>query len=446
MPFPLPNVGTAGQPFQFAIIPQSGATPAKLFLKNTTAAYVYDGTSVTEVTDVDYPALTVPGVVYLDGTIYVMDPAGIIWGSDLSNPLSWSALNFISANADGDAAVMLARHLNYVVAFKERTTEFLYNAGAPAPGSPLGKMQNAFMEIGCAVAGSVASSDNSVYFMSKSASKGRSISKMEGFTPRKISTPFIDRILNADDLATVRSFVVKLNGHVFYVLTLVTSNLTLVFDEVTSEWHRWTSMTLGAAVNVTGTTTTDGVTTIPSTAHGLEDGDPIRLINQILPISYVDANTFTVVSAETVPANTSYNPYTESYFIGLYYAYASGEDLVLTGDGAAIYKFSTSTYQDNGMPIDVRARTAVEDFGEMKLKIYRRLELVGDIENTDVNLRWTDDDYQTWSLFRPIPVDANRAQLRMLGASRRRAFEMRHIDNTALRKISIELDIDLGAR
>jgi hypothetical protein len=130
----------------------------------------------------------------------------------------------------------------------------------------------------------------------------------------------------------------------------------------------------------------------------------------------------------------------------MYYAHAAGEDLVLTLDGAAIYQFSTSTYQDNGMPIDVRVRTAVEDFGEMRLKTFRRLELVGDIEDTTVNLRWTDDDYQTWSIFRPIPVDVNRAQLRMLGAARRRAFEMRHLDNTPLRKIAIELDIDVGAR
>ena len=446
MPFPLPNVGPANQPFQFALIPQSGATPAKLFLKNTTAAYVYDGTTVTEVTDADYPATTVWGVVYLDGTIYVMDVAGVIYGSDLNNPLSWDALNFITANADGDAAVALARHLNYIVAFKDRTTEFLFDAGAAAPGSPLGKMQNAFMEIGCATSGSIASSDNSVYFMSKSNAKGRSISKMEGFTPRKISTPFIDRILNGDDLATVRSFVVKLNGHVFYVLTLVTSEITLVFDEVTNEWHRWSSMTRGSIVNVTGTTTTDGVATIPSTSHGLQDGDPILLLGEILPISYIDADTFSVVASGAVPANTSYYPYSESYFIGMYYAHAAGEDLVLTLDGAAIYQFSTSTYQDNGMPIDVRVRTAVEDFGEMRLKTFRRLELVGDIEDTTVNLRWTDDDYQTWSIFRPIPVDVNRAQLRMLGAARRRAFEMRHLDNTPLRKIAIELDIDVGAR
>src|SRR5574341_1220814 len=244
--FSLPNIVTSGLPFHFATIPPSGDTPAKLFLKSTQKAYVFDGTTVTEVTDADYPGwstvsvtsitrvgstatvtlasavnwqdnqqviiagatqteyngtftlnmtstttftytvtgtpatpatgtitaksgiTTVPGVVYLDGTIYVMDEQGKIYGSDILLPLAWDPLNFISADSEGDTGIALTRHLNYVIAFKERSTEILYNAGNAAPGSPLSKMTNAISEIGCAAGGSIAFTDNSVYFMSAS--------------------------------------------------------------------------------------------------------------------------------------------------------------------------------------------------------------------------------------------------------------------------------------
>jgi len=101
---PFAPVVTTCEPFSFTLIPASGSVPVKVFLKTSLYAWVYDGTTMTQVTDPDYPASTVPGVVYLDGTIYVMNSQGVIFGSDLNNPTSWSALNFISANSEADAA------------------------------------------------------------------------------------------------------------------------------------------------------------------------------------------------------------------------------------------------------------------------------------------------------------------------------------------------------
>ncbi len=175
---PFVPVVSSCEPFSFTLIPASGSIPVKVFLKTSLYAWVYDGTTMTQVTDSDYPALTVPGVVYLDGTIYVMNSQGIIFGSDLNDPTSWNALNFITANSEADAAIVLARQLNYVVAFKATSTEFFYDAGN-AVGSPLGKVLNALLEIGCGSAGSLAFADNTTYFIANSRQKGRSIMKME---------------------------------------------------------------------------------------------------------------------------------------------------------------------------------------------------------------------------------------------------------------------------
>jgi hypothetical protein len=454
---PAPSISCA--PFSLTLIPALGSTPLRVFLKNSTLAWVYDGTTLTQITDVDYPPLTVPGVAYLDGSIYVMSPQGIVFGSDLNDPLSWNALNFISANSEADSAVVLARQLNYIVAFKQTSTEFFFDA-ANSIGSPLGKVLNALLEIGCAHAQSLAFADNTIYFAANSRQKGRSIMKLEGYTPKVISTPYIDRILNSDDLAGVYAFVVKSNGHFFYVLTLTTSKLTLVYDETTSKWHTWSRMTANSALVATSAVVqTDGsiLVTMPL-PHGQNDGDVVLIsgaspaaVNGQFNLRFGSQSGLTfnyfpdtpVVGAITGTISVTF--YTETFFPGVYYSYGNGKDLLLDIANGYVYNFDPKNYQDSGQPIDVLIQTAILDFGSMVSKRFNRLELVGDKETTNVYTRFTDDDYQTWSLYRGIPLAQKRAKISSLGSARRRAFQFRNTGNTALRLLAAEMDVEQGA-
>lgn len=213
----------------------------KLVLKNTTNAYwVSTGGAITAISSVNYPAVTVPGIVYLDGYIFVMTADAKIYNSALEDPTTWSALNFITAEVEPDGGVFIAKHLNYTVAFGQWTTEFFYDNANPT-GSPLSPYPSAFSKIGCASAYSVVSTDSTLVWMSQTQEKGREIYMLNGFQPTKISNQFIERFLNADSLATVYAFAVKINGRYFYVLTLKASNLTVVYDFTTQHWHQWTS-------------------------------------------------------------------------------------------------------------------------------------------------------------------------------------------------------------
>lgn len=456
-----PPPATSCLPFQLTLIPATLTTPVSVFLKNNEVAYYYNGLSVVQITDPDYPPSTVFGVVYLDGTVYVMNSRGVIYGSDLNAPTSWTATNFISANAEADSAVALVRQLNYVVAFKEFSTEFFYDAGN-ATGSPLSKVLNALLEIGCATSGSLAFSDNTVYFMANSRQKGRSIMKMEGYTPKYISNQYIDRILNADDLSEVYAFVVKTNGHFFYVLTLVDSGITLVLDEVTGEWHTWSHLTAEAPLSVvTAVVQADGsILCTTSAPHGAGDGDPVTIaggspaavngqFNLRYDTSVHSTSQFGYTPATTVSGSITGSItavfYTESFFPGVYYAKGGGEDLLLDIDSGSVYNFSPSVYEDNDLPIDVKIRTMLNDFGVMFTKRYSRFELVGDKETTNVLVRYSDDDYDSWSLYRTIPMAQKRAKISSLGSARRRAFELRNTGATALRLLAAELDFEVGA-
>ena len=436
----------------FDFIEQQGVGAGFVY-KNTTNAYYFNGTTFNAITDPDYPATTVRGIVYLDGTYYVMTPAGTIYGSDLENPASWSALNAIQSRMEPDGGVCLARQLNMVVAFSAYSTEFFYDAGNPV-GSPLSPFPSAFIEIGCAVAESVTNLENSIFFMGVSKSKGRSIYRLDGTSPTLISTASIDRILNKDNLVNVSAQCIKIAGHSFYILTLRNSGLTLVYDIGMQQWSRWTQLKLGTTQSITSLTWNSGVVTAVKTAHGLSDGDA-TVISASTPVGYngnyiinvVDANTFTYSLASNPGTYTSgalVAKYTESYFDIASYAYGSGLDLVQDSTTGSVYALDTNTYQDNTAPIKLQIQTGKFDGGSNLTKMFSRLEIIGDKANATAYVRYSNDDYQTWSKFRPVDLSQQRSKLDRLGKGRRRAFNIINYDNLPIRLESLELTVEQG--
>ncbi len=446
-------VTVAGLPFQFIQL-SAAAGATGFFFKSTKDAYQFASNTLTKVSDVDYPATTVPGVAYLDGTYYIMTPEGKIQGSDLENPLSCSALNLISCVAEPDGGVAIVRHLNYVVGFGVYTTEFFFDAGNPV-GSPLSRIDNAFVRVGCAVAGSIAQTENTTFFMGVTQQKGRSIYMLEGTTPKPVSTPFIDRVLNADDLAHVYAYCVRSNGHVFYVLTLKTLGVTLVYDMTTQQWHEWTSSTARVAKSVTSLTQSLGVATAVCATHGYSDGDPVVVAgatpsgyNGTQNITFVDANTFTypVSSGLASPATGTITAqgYTVTYFTNIFYTAAGNLDIMQGESDGNTYTFAPTSYTDNGNPIDVRLRTNKWDGGTQDKKFFREVQFVGDKVSATGFLRYTDDDYQTWSAFRRLDLSLSRSKINRLGSGRRRAFEFRHTDSTPLRAELLDIILAKG--
>lgn len=240
---PIPSsfsIGTGGLTTdQFKFTTQN--LGAYLVFKNTTDAWVLYAGTVQKITDTNYPQTTVPGVVNLDDTLYVMDTLGQVYGSDLSTPFKWSSLNFITADYESDAPVALAKYQNLVVALKSFTTQFFYDAGR-YPGSPLLPVTNANMRVGCVNAGTIASMNNTLIFMARSTSAQSYIAMLDGYTATRISTPEVDRILNSwipDGF--IYAFGIRVNGHSFYVLTIKRSNVTLVYDLEEKRWHTWAS-------------------------------------------------------------------------------------------------------------------------------------------------------------------------------------------------------------
>ena len=220
-----------------------GSTP-KLFFQNGVEAYVYNTASgLVNVTDVDYPAATVPGNAYLDGTTYVMDAMANIYGSDINDPTAWDPLNLIKAQIEPDGGVALAKQLVYVIAFKQWSTEVFYDA-ANSTGSPLSPVQGAKVNAGCRHAGSVQDIDGALIWISSTRAGHVGVMVMDNLKATNVSTPAVERLLQDADFTTVRSCKAKVGGHKFYCVTIVNSNLTLVYDLTTGLWAQWFGMGL----------------------------------------------------------------------------------------------------------------------------------------------------------------------------------------------------------
>lgn len=425
-----------------------------LFLKNETDAWVLTfGTpgTLTQVTDGDYPANTVPGCAYLDGYIFVMDAAGTIYNSTLENPLSWNSLDYITAEGESDYGVALVKHNNYIVALKSTSIEAFYDAANPT-GSPLSPVANSPYKIGCANGWSVAEVDGKVFFLSQTNSQGKSVHffPAESVTPTEAATEDVKRILASSDLSNLRAFAMRMSGHTFYVLNLLSDGVSLVYDLTTGMWSTWTYRAAAASVTLTSLTQANGIATAIKTAHGFADGDVVTHAgatptgyNVTANVTVIDANTYTfhVSDALSSPATGTITAAgtTETHFPFSAFCSAGGVDYVQHESNGVIYEISPSYTNDNGQHIDVHARLPKLDNGEAKRKTLGSLEIIGDKANATAMIRWTDDDYSTYSKYRHVDLSKDRAKIHRLGSFSRRSFEIRFTDDAQMRLSEIEI-------
>ena len=233
------TLNTAGGVYRFS---QSlGATP-RLQFGNGVVWYNYDaGAGIVLMAGANLPTTPVKGIVYLDGTTYVFGTTASIRGcTTINDPTVWTdTLNAISAQIEADAGVFLAKQLVYVIAFGQWSTEVFYDQ-QNLVGSPLGPVQGAKINYGCAHQDSVQEIDGILLCLATNRSSAYQIILIDNLKVQIISTKAIERLLGEADLTTVFSFSVKYEGHRFYGITLKNENITLVYDLAEDMWCQWT--------------------------------------------------------------------------------------------------------------------------------------------------------------------------------------------------------------
>lgn len=197
--------------------------------------FTYATNAFAQVTDPDFPA-SVGAIGYIDSYFMVNENnTGKWYISALLNGLSWDALDFATAESSPDKLNRAFNFLGYVGLFGDRTLELWRNTGDSA--FPFAKVSSS-TPIGCEAPYTIVSVDTSVYWVGANEQGGGIVYQAQGFTPKRISTEPIEKLLQAVAApAQLRAWTYQEQGHMFYAITGSDLETTLVYDLNTQIWH-----------------------------------------------------------------------------------------------------------------------------------------------------------------------------------------------------------------
>lgn len=189
--------------------------------------------------------------------------------------------------------------------------------------------------------------------------------------------------------------------------------------------------------------------------HTYVSGDLIQINGAVYPeynglqiVRTVNGNdvTYSIPEPSVTPdlglaTSTRYNL---QAYAPAFYAGPGAVDFVQSSLDGRVYAVEDSSPTDAGTPILFSGRSPKIDGGLSHVKQFTGAVIVGDTEQGILHLRYTNDDYQTWSLYRPIEMAQRYKQMKRLGSGRYRAFEFIYVEPTPLRLESLELTITQG--
>lgn len=174
----------------------ASGTSAGYYALSTSGAFT--ASSLTKISDADFPTNQTPYVhivgkiVQMNQIAYVMASDGRIYNSTTDTVGTWSALGFLEAEAYVDKGIGLERYKNHIVGFGAKSIEFFNDVGNdPATGSPLQRMDQAFIKFGALYAKSIINIDDNLYWIGFSGGGLNDIWKLDGYTPVGLGTQTI---------------------------------------------------------------------------------------------------------------------------------------------------------------------------------------------------------------------------------------------------------------
>lgn len=366
-------------------------TVTNIYASNGEEGAYQSGTSLfTRIIDSNYPARTLNGSAYLNGFLYVMDLNGSIWGSTNQNDFStWSSTNVINAWGTDGVPIAIRSYLNEVLAFKSFSVEVFYDAGN-AIGSPLLPVQQINIRWGCFNPSTIVKIDAEIFWVGTSEASDVAVIRMAAFNPTPVSNDAVNRylnFLNSSGVTVNGAYSCTMAGDRFYCVSTTNglNNLTLAYNLTSGEWSVFSSSMYGNAV-VQGSTSFGNVIT------------PTGQVIQVNENIQYDINH--------TPGNATQKKYAIS-------------EHLRTGNFAA---------------------------GTSLRKMVSGLRIQADQKSaSSLRIRWSDDDYQTWSAWRNIDLSKNVPLLPGLqGTFAKRAYELEYAGRDPIRFSKLELLIALG--
>lgn len=188
------------------------------------------------ITDPDFPATT--QVQFLDG-FFVMPIAGTgrFTITSLYEATQVDSLDF--ATVEGSPDLIVAHHVAHreIWFFGRQSIEIYYNSGNA--DFPFDRIQGAYIEYGCGAPGSVATLDDTLYWLGSDVKGQHMVWRANGYQPQRISTHAIEFAIagyTAASRAGATAFAYQQEGHSFYQLNF--DEASWAYDVSTGLWHQ----------------------------------------------------------------------------------------------------------------------------------------------------------------------------------------------------------------
>lgn len=209
----------------------------QIFIAANPKGYIFNtSTNVfAEITDPDFPGAVTVG--YLN-SYFVFNPPNSqkFYITQLLDGTQVDPLDFASAEGSSDGLVSLIVDHRELWLFGTDSVEVWYDAGLT--DFPLVRIQGAFNELGCAAAYSVAKLDNGLFWLGSDARGQGIVYRAEGYTGKRISTHAVEwQIQQYGNISDAIAYTYQQDGHSFYVLIFPSANTTWVYDVATQAWH-----------------------------------------------------------------------------------------------------------------------------------------------------------------------------------------------------------------
>ncbi|HEX7971889.1 MAG TPA: packaged DNA stabilization protein [Thiobacillus sp.] len=236
-----------------------------------TDVFYITGTTVTKVTDADFPATGALSIDYIDGfgVLNTNATTGQWFLSGLLDFSTYAALDFATAESSPDGLLRVLANHKEVWLFGSKSIEVWTDTGSTP--FPFTQIPGSLMDRGIGASLSAILMDNSVFWLGND----RIIYRANGYQPMRISTHAVEEVLRSGTVSDAFAMTHVIGGHHFYVLTLPTLARTLCFDAATQLWHerQYGTDVSNAAWNVNCIFTAFGKTLAGTMAGGVYELD-----------------------------------------------------------------------------------------------------------------------------------------------------------------------------
>lgn len=209
--------------------------------------------TLTQITDANFPE-NVHQAAFLDGYFIVTFQTMAFKVSELYNGLVWPALATAAAIAAADNIQKPFGSNQVLYLIKDSTTEVWQDAAIPtSQGCPFSHIPGSLVNFGTIADRSVVRVGDTVFMLGTTRVQDSAVYfgvvSLSGTAVTKISTPAIDyRISRLSSLGDAIAYSYVDEGHLFYVLTFPTDDITFVFDQSTQTWHERSTYSVGPYV------------------------------------------------------------------------------------------------------------------------------------------------------------------------------------------------------